>query len=60
MKVKVKQKFGDKGNFMLKYEVDQVVEFEDTRAKELIAIKLVEIIEDKKPSQKQTDKSQKK
>ena len=58
MKVKVKQRFGDKDNFMLKYEVDQVVEFEDTRAKELIAIGLVESAE--KTSQKQTDKSQKK
>lgn len=64
MKVVVLDKFADKFDFGIKYERGQIVEFDDDRAKDLIARKLVkkyETAEKQKPVNKQTQvKKQKK
>lgn len=51
MKVVVLDKFADKFDFRKKYEKGQIVEFDDDRAKDLIARKLVKKYEtSKKPN----------
>lgn len=46
MKVIVIERFGDKDNFTIKYEVGKEYEFEDERAKSLIERKLVKAVEE--------------
>lgn len=45
IKVKVLERFGDKYNFSIKYEVGTIVEFDSERATEMINRGLVEVLE---------------